>query len=136
MIWLQIFAALSSAGLVFSLLQARALRWTRRRVLLVLEERGELSTWQLRQAGVGVLVYHCLFDLEREGLVLRRSDGLSHPERGGRPLYFYRLAEASRKSSGDAGDLPASLTPAEAAELLAPRSPSQALMDLFRRGKK
>lgn len=65
-------------------------------VLHLLAERGELTGMELRDAGVGGLVYSYLYELEKEGFVARRSDGLPHPERGGHPLYFYRLKGTSR----------------------------------------
>ena len=61
-------------------------------ILSLLEERGELTGMQLRDAGVGALVYNYLYELEKEGFVFRRDDGLPHPERGGHPLSYYSLA--------------------------------------------
>ena len=64
-------------------------------ILSLLAEKGELTGMELRDAGVGGLVYSYLYELEKDGFVARRSGALPHPERGGRSRHYYRLKGTS-----------------------------------------
>lgn len=75
-------------------LSDRHMRAKKGLILALLQTRGELTGMDLRDAGVGALVYNCLYELEKEGLVERRLDERSRSERGGIPSYFYKLKGA------------------------------------------
>lgn len=63
-------------------------------ILSLLLRRGPLTGMQLRDAGIGALVYNHLFDLEKEGLVERLT--LLNPEPSGLQRYHYRISEKLR----------------------------------------
>jgi hypothetical protein len=55
------------------------------------EGRGELSGRELSEAGGRGFTYGLLLELEQEGLIVRRIDGLVNPQRGF-PRHYFRLA--------------------------------------------
>lgn len=87
-------------ALAIVILAIRASAWRSKAkkgdILSLLLHRGPLTGRALRDAGIGALVYNHLYDLEKDGLVERLSDGLSPPERGGLPRYHYRISEKLR----------------------------------------
>jgi DNA-binding PadR family transcriptional regulator len=71
----------------------RRSRAQRALILSLLERRGEMTGPELKASGVSGRPYLTLRALEEEGLVESRSDGIAHPERGGLPRRYYKLAK-------------------------------------------
>lgn len=80
--------ALSFCALVFA--GCQRMNGKKGLVLALLLTRGEMTGRQLRDAGVGSLVYTYLYDLEKEGLV-ERSGLVGPPREGFLPRYYYRV---------------------------------------------
>lgn len=90
---LMLLAALSIfiSGYVTGFSRCTIRRSKRQLVLCKLWLHEEMQGKELNKAASAN--YGILDELEKEGLIVSRSDGVAHPERGGLPKRFYRLTD-------------------------------------------